>query len=177
MIHRAPFGSLERFLAILIEHTSGNFPLWLIPNQVTILPISEKFTEYSNKVLKLMKNYEIRAHIDVRTETIGKRIRENEISKVPFMVIIGEKEEKENSVSVRKHGGKNLGSMEVKSFCDFIKTLLKKELEFNLKLFVIAFYKRRRSYGRIRKENPHKINNKIESLTVRLVGDNVTQGV
>ena len=129
MIHRAPFGSLERFMAILIEHTSGNFPLWLIPNQVTILPISEKFTEYSNKVLKLMKNYEIRAHIDVRTETIGKRIRETEISKVPFMLIIGEKEKNNNSVSVRKHGGENLGSMEIKSFCELIKTLLKKELE------------------------------------------------
>ena len=129
MIHRAPFGSLERFMAILIEHTSGNFPLWLIPNQVTILPISEKFTEYSNKVLKLMKNYEIRAHIDVRTETIGKRIRETEISKVPFMLIIGEKEKNNNSVSVRKHGGENLGSMEIKSFCELIKTLVKKELE------------------------------------------------
>ena len=129
MIHRAPFGSLERFMAILIEHTSGNFPLWLIPNQVTILPISEKFTEYSNKVLKLMKNYEIRAHIDVRTETIGKRIRETEISKVPFMLIIGEKEKNNNSVSVRRHGGENLGSMEIKSFCELIKTLLKKELE------------------------------------------------
>ena len=129
MIHRAPFGSLERFMAILIEHTSGNFPLWLIPNQVTILPISEKFTEYSNKVLKLIKNYEIRAHIDVRTETIGKRIRETEISKVPFMLIIGEKEKNNNSVSVRKHGGENLGSMEIKSFCELIKTLVKKELE------------------------------------------------
>tara|TARA_S200000501_G_C20845168_1_gene753346 strand:- start:1452 stop:2549 length:1098 start_codon:yes stop_codon:yes gene_type:complete len=129
MIHRAPFGSLERFLAILIEHTSGNFPLWLIPIQVTILPISEKFTEYANKVLKLMKNYEIRAHIDVRTETIGKRIRETEISKVPYMLIIGEREEKENTVSARKHGGEDLGSMEIQSFCEMIKTLLNKEIE------------------------------------------------
>ena len=129
MIHRAPFGSLERFLAILIEHTSGNFPLWLIPIQVTILPISEKFTEYANKVLKLMKNYEIRAHIDVRTETIGKRIRETEISKVPYMLIIGEREEKENTVSARKHGGEDLGSMEIQSFCEMIKNLLNKEIE------------------------------------------------
>ncbi len=129
MIHRAPFGSLERFLAILIEHTSGNFPLWLIPIQVTILPISEKFTEYANKVLKLMKNYEIRGHIDVRTETIGKRIRETEISKVPYMLIIGEREEKENTVSARKHGGEDLGSMEIQSFCEMIKTLLNKEIE------------------------------------------------
>jgi len=129
MIHRAPFGSLERFLAILIEHTSGNFPLWLIPDQVIILPISEKFTEYANKVLKLLKNYEIRAHVDVRTETIGKRIREAEIGKIPYMLIIGEKEEKEEAVSVRKHGGEDLGSMAINSFCEHIKTMLKKEIE------------------------------------------------
>ncbi|MDA9727104.1 threonine--tRNA ligase, partial [Bacteroidota bacterium] len=111
MIHRAPFGSLERFLAILIEHTGGNFPLWLIPEQVVIIPISEKFTDYSNKILKLMKNYEIRAHIDVRSETIGKRIRDAEIKKIPYMVIIGEKELQEKNISVRKRGKEDLGSM------------------------------------------------------------------
>ena len=129
MIHRAPFGSLERFMAILIEHTSGNFPLWLIPNQVTILPISEKFTEYSNKVLKLMKNYEIRAHIDVRSETIGKRIRDAEIKKIPYMVIIGEKELKEKSISVRKRGKEDLGSMSCEDFNNFITKEINKEQE------------------------------------------------
>jgi len=120
MIHRAPFGSLERFLAILIEHTGGNFPLWLIPEQVVIIPVSEKFTDYSNKILKLMKNYEIRAHIDVRSETIGKRIRDAEIKKIPYMVIIGEKELKEKSISVRKRGKEDLGSMSCEDFNNFI---------------------------------------------------------
>ena len=129
MIHRAPFGSLERFLAILIEHTGGNFPLWLIPEQVVIIPVSEKFTDYSNKILKLMKNYEIRAHIDVRSETIGKRIRDAEIKKIPYMVIIGEKELKEKSISVRKRGKEDLGSMSCEDFNNLITKEINKEQE------------------------------------------------
>ena len=129
MIHRAPFGSLERFLAILIEHTGGNFPLWLIPEQVVIIPVSEKFTDYSNKILKLMKNYEIRAHIDVRSETIGKRIRDAEIKKIPYMVIIGEKELQEKSISVRKRGKEDLGSMSCVDFNNLIKKEIIKEQE------------------------------------------------
>jgi len=129
MIHRAPFGSLERFLAILIEHTGGNFPLWLIPEQVVIIPVSEKFTDYSNKILKLMKNYEIRAHIDVRSETIGKRIRDAEIKKIPYMVIIGEKEMQDKSISVRKRGKEDLGSMSCVDFNNLIKKEINKEQE------------------------------------------------
>ncbi len=129
MIHRAPFGSLERFLAILIEHTGGNFPLWLIPEQVVIIPVSEKFTDYSNKILKLMKNYEIRAHIDVRSETIGKRIRDAEIKKIPYMVIIGEKEMQDKSISVRKRGKEDLGSMSCEDFNNLIKKEINKEQE------------------------------------------------
>ena len=129
MIHRAPFGSLERFLAILTEHTAGNFPLWLIPEQVVILPVSEKFTEYSNKILKLLKNYEIRAHIDIRSETIGKRIRDAEINKIPYMVIIGEKELKEECISVRKRGKEDLGSMTCEKFHNHIREEINIELE------------------------------------------------
>ena len=129
MIHRAPFGSLERFLAILTEHTAGNFPLWLIPEQVVILPVSEKFTEYSNKILKLLKNYEIRAHIDIRSETIGKRIRDAEINKIPYMVIIGEKELKEECISVRKRGKEDLGSMTCEKFYNHIREEINIELE------------------------------------------------
>ena len=129
MIHRAPFGSLERFLAILIEHTGGNFPLWLIPEQVVIIPVSEKFTDYSNKILKLMKNYEIRAHIDVRSETIGKRIRDAEIKKIPYMVIIGEKEMQDKSISVRKRGKEDLGSMSCVDFNNLIKKEINNEQE------------------------------------------------
>ena len=129
MIHRAPFGSLERFLAILIEHTAGNFPLWLIPEQVIIIPVSEKFTDYSNKILKLLKNYEIRAHIDVRSETIGKRIRDAEINKIPYMIIIGEKELKEDYISVRKRGKEDLGSMTCEKFYNHIKEEMNKEIE------------------------------------------------
>ena len=109
MIHRAPFGSLERFVAILLEHTGGNFPLWLTPNQVNILCISEKYKNYGLKVLNFLENHEIRALVDVRNETIGKKIRESEITKVPYMIIIGEKEAKENNVSLRKHHEGDLG--------------------------------------------------------------------
>ncbi|GGE15169.1 threonine--tRNA ligase [Psychroflexus salis] len=120
MIHRAPFGSMERFVAILLEHTGGNFPLWLTPEQATILSISEKYENYSKKVLSLLKNHEIRATFDNRSETTGKKIREAEMNKVPYMIIIGEKEEEENSISIRKHGGEDLGSMPVEEFVNRI---------------------------------------------------------
>jgi threonyl-tRNA synthetase len=109
MIHRAPFGSLERFVAILLEHTGGNFPLWLVPNQLNILCVSEKYKNYALKVLSFLENHEIRALVDDRNETVGKKIRESEITKVPYMIVIGEKEAKENNVSLRKHNKGNLG--------------------------------------------------------------------
>ncbi|MGM9763847.1 MAG: threonine--tRNA ligase [Candidatus Cryptobacteroides sp.] len=116
MIHRAPFGSLERFVAVLLEHTGGKLPLWLAPDQVIVLPVSEKFTDYAKKVCDLMNNSDIRASIDDRNETIGKRIRESELKRIPFIVIVGEKEMNENSVSVRRQGRVDLGSMPVGQF-------------------------------------------------------------
>ena len=113
MIHRAPFGSMERFIAILIEHTAGNFPLWLIPNQAIILILSEKYEIYAKKVLSLLENHEIRAQIDSRNETIGKKIREAEMQKTPFMLIIGEEEEQNNTVSIRRHGQEGKGNITV----------------------------------------------------------------
>ena len=110
MIHRAPFGSMERFVAILLEHTEGNFPLWLIPEQVNILCVSEKHKNYAKKVLNFLENHEIRALIDDRNETIGKKIRESELSKVPYMIIIGEKEVENENVSLRKHRKGDIGN-------------------------------------------------------------------
>ena len=126
MIHRAPFGSMERFIAILLEHTGGNFPLWLMPEQVNILSLSEKYEKYSKKVLNLLENDEIRALADNRNETIGKKIRESEMNKFPYMLIVGEKEERENTVSVRKHGEGDLGTMSVEAFVDLIKVEINK---------------------------------------------------
>ncbi len=125
MIHRAPFGSMERFVAVLIEHCAGNFPLWLTPDQVIILPISEKYQEYAEKVLHLLKKSEIRGLIDGRSEKTGRKIRDAEMKKIPFMLIVGEKEEKEGTVSVRKHGGEDLGVMSVEDFA----ALVNKEVE------------------------------------------------
>ncbi len=121
MIHRAPFGSLERFIAILIEHTGGNFPLWLTANQVSIIPVGEKHKIYSKKVLKLLENYEIRATVDDRNETVGKKIRESELKKVPFMLIVGDEEVKQKIFPVRAHGGKDIGKMNIDEFIQFIK--------------------------------------------------------
>jgi threonyl-tRNA synthetase len=121
MIHRAPFGSMERFVAILIEHTGGNFPLWLNPTQVQLLCVSEKHEKYAKKVSKFLENNEIRALVDERSETIGKKIREAEMSKVPFMAIIGEQEAAQETVSIRAHGGNDLGSMSLASFADLIR--------------------------------------------------------
>jgi len=129
MIHRAPFGSMERFIAILLEHTGGNFPLWLMPNQVSILTLSEKYEKYAEKVLTLLENHEIRALIDNRSETMGKKIREAEMSKTPYMIIVGEQEEKENKISVRQHGGEDLGTISVESFAELIKTEVNKTIK------------------------------------------------
>lgn len=116
MIHRAPFGSLERFVAVLIEHCAGNFPLWLTPEQFIVLPISEKFEDYGKKVLESLNNSDIRGLIDLRDEKIGRKIRDAEIKKLPYMLIIGEKEMQEGMVSVRKHGEGDKGSMTLEEF-------------------------------------------------------------
>ena len=129
MIHRAPFGSMERFIAILLEHTAGNFPLWLMPTQAIILSISEKYEKYAEKVLNLLENDEIRALVDHRNETIGKKIRESEMQKHPYMIIIGEQEEKENKITVRKHGGEDLGMISIEDFSNIIKKEISKTLK------------------------------------------------
>ena len=128
MIHRAPFGSLERFVAVLLEHTGGKFPLWLAPDQVAILPLSEKYNDFAKKVCELLENYEIRALIDDRNETIGKKIRENELKHIPFILVVGEKEEASGSVAVRKQGGENLGVMSIEDFANYISSAVKEEL-------------------------------------------------
>ena len=125
MIHRAPFGSMERFVAILLEHTGGNFPLWLIPKQVNILCVSEKYKNYALKVLNFLENHEIRAHLDDRSETIGKKIRESEISKVPYMLILGEKEAKNETVSLRKHQKGDIGNFAIEIVVDQLNKEIK----------------------------------------------------
>lgn len=129
MIHRAPFGSMERFVALLLEHTGGNFPLWLIPTQVIILSISEKYEKYAEKVLNLLENAEIRALVDHRNETIGKKIREAEMQKHPYMIIIGDQEEQNESITVRQHGGADLGSITTNAFIEIIKNDINKTLK------------------------------------------------
>lgn len=123
MIHRAPFGSMERFIAILLEHTGGNFPLWLMPEQAIILSLSEKYEKYAEKVLNLLENSEIRALVDNRNETIGKKIREAEVQKFPFMLIVGEEEEQNGTISVRRHGdsGKSNQTMKIEQFISMIQ--------------------------------------------------------
>ena len=121
MLHRAPFGSMERFVAILLEHTGGVFPLWLATTQVEILIVSENFKNYGQKVLNILENHEIRAHLDDRNETVGKKIRESEINKIPFMIVVGENEVKNNSISIRRHHGEDLGEMKIEKFVDIIK--------------------------------------------------------
>ena len=128
MIHRAPFGSMERFVAILLEHTAGNFPLWLNPTQAIVLSLSEKYENYAQKVLRLLENSDIRTLIDNRAETMGKKIREAETQKVPYMLIVGENEEKEGTVSVRKRGGEDLGSMSVEAFAKLINDEVAKSI-------------------------------------------------
>ena len=118
MIHRAPFGSMERFVAVLLEHTGGNFPLWLTPEQVVILPISEKFNDYAQKVATYLEEQDIRVEIDDRNEKIGRKIRDNEMKKIPYMLIVGEKEEENNEISVRKHGEGDKGIMKFTTFAE-----------------------------------------------------------
>ncbi|MCQ2263662.1 MAG: threonine--tRNA ligase [Bacteroidales bacterium] len=128
MIHRAPFGSLERFVAVLLEHTGGNFPLWLTPDQVIILPISEKYMDYANKVKAILDEKEIRSTIDERNEKAGRKIRDAEVSKIPFMVIVGEKEENDGTLSVRQHGAGDKGTMPIADFVQLIQDNINQEL-------------------------------------------------
>ncbi|MFB2120142.1 threonine--tRNA ligase [Parapedobacter sp. 2B3] len=118
MIHRAPFGSLERFVAVLIEHCAGQFPLWLAPEQFIILPVSEKYEEYAKKLLESLNNSDIRGLLDLRDEKVGRKIRDAELKKIPYMLIVGEKEEADGTVSVRKHGAGDLGTMGVDAFSE-----------------------------------------------------------
>jgi threonyl-tRNA synthetase len=116
MIHRAPFGSMERFVAVLLEHTTGKFPLWLATDQAVILPISEKFNDYAYKVAKELNDKDIRAIVDDRNEKIGKKIRDNELKRIPYLLIVGEKEAENNEISVRKQGEGDKGSMKIITF-------------------------------------------------------------
>ena len=129
MIHRAPFGSMERFIAVLIEHTAGKFPLWLAPDQVVILPVSEKYNDYAHKVMKELKLQDIRGEVDDRNEKMGRKIRDNELKRIPYLLIVGEREEENNEVSVRKQGDGDQGSMKLEAFAED----LKKEIEQMLK--------------------------------------------
>jgi threonyl-tRNA synthetase len=129
MIHRAPFGSMERFVAVLIEHTAGKFPLWLTPDQVVVLPISEKYHVYAEKVLNFLNNYDIRTLIDERNEKIGKKIRDNELKRIPYLLIVGEKEEANGTVSVRRQGEGDKGPFRLEEFKDLIEKEIKKQTE------------------------------------------------
>ena len=128
MIHRAPFGSMERFVAVLLEHTGGKLPLWLTPQQAVILPVSEKFNDYAKKVCNLLNNCDIRASIDDRNETIGKKIRENELKRIPYLLVVGEKEAGADAVSVRKQGGESCGEMSIEAFAALVGDEVKKQL-------------------------------------------------
>ena len=121
MIHRAPFGSMERFVAVLLEHTGGKLPLWLAPDQVVIIPLSDKYNDYAKKVCRLLNNSDIRTSIDERSETVGKKIRENELKRLPYQLVVGEKEQAAETVSVRKQGGEDLGTMSISDFERHIK--------------------------------------------------------
>ena len=132
MIHRAPFGSLERFIAVLIEHCAGNFPLWLTPDQFAILPLSEKFNAYAQKVQESLSAKDLRGYVDYRNETIGKKIRDNEIKKIPFMLIVGEKEEAEGKLAIRAHGKGDIGVFSIDDFVKYVNQII--ENDFNQKL-------------------------------------------
>ena len=125
MIHRAPFGSMERFVAVLLEHTGGKFPLWLTPRQVVVLPLSEKYNDFAKKVCDFLNNCELRASLDDRNETVGKRIRENELKRIPYLLVVGEKEESAGTVSVRRQGEGDKGTMKTEEFA----ALLRKEIK------------------------------------------------
>jgi threonyl-tRNA synthetase len=128
MIHRAPFGSMERFVAVLIEHTGGKFPLWLTPDQAVILPISEKYHDYAKKVSNLLNNYDIRTLIDERSEKIGKKIRDSELKRIPYLLIVGEKEVETNTVAVRRQGEGDKGVMGIEEFAGFISQQVENQL-------------------------------------------------
>jgi threonyl-tRNA synthetase len=129
MIHRAPFGSMERFVAVLLEHTAGKFPLWLTPEQVVVMPISEKFDDYSKKVFNFLNNCDIRTLIDDRNEKIGRKIRDNEMKRIPYLLIVGEKEVETETVSVRRQGEGDKGSMKLQEFADFITNEVNTQLK------------------------------------------------
>ena len=129
MIHRAPFGSMERFVAVLIEHTAGKFPLWLTPEQAVLLPISEKYNDYAKNILNILNNSDIRTVIDERNEKIGRKIRDNELKRIPYLLIVGEKEAETETVSVRKQGGGDVGSMTLDAFAELIKSEVKEQLK------------------------------------------------
>ena len=131
MIHRAPFGSMERFVAVLLEHTGGKFPLWLSPQQVVVLPISEKFNDYAQKVADYLNRNDVRTEVDDRNEKIGRKIRDNELKRIPYLLIVGEKEEAEGLVSVRAQGEGDKGQMTMKAFRDLITSLVSQEIEAN----------------------------------------------
>src|SRR5665647_340871 len=130
MIHRTIFGSMERFIAVLIENTAGKFPLWLAPEKAVILPISEKFNDYAGKVLEILNNSDICTLIDDRSEKIGKKIRDNELKRIPYLLIIGEKEVENGTIAVRKQGEGDKGSMKIEEFVSFINSEIKKEIAF-----------------------------------------------
>jgi threonyl-tRNA synthetase len=121
MIHRAPFGSMERFVAVLLEHCGGNFPLWLTPEQVKILPVSEKYNEYAKEIAQFLEISDIRALVDDRNEKIGRKIRDAEVTKIPYMLIVGEKEATSGELSVRRHGEGDLGTMTKEAFVTSIE--------------------------------------------------------
>jgi len=125
MIHRAPFGSIERFVAVLIEHTAGKFPLWLTPEQAVVLPISEKYNDYARRIVAELEEQDIRVIVDDRNEKIGRKIRDNELKKIPYLLIVGEKECENDEISVRKQGEGDKGSMKITTFA----TLLNEEVE------------------------------------------------
>ena len=131
MIHRAPFGSMERFVAVLLEHTGGKFPLWLTPDQVVVLPISEKYNDYANEVANILNRQDVRTQVDDRNEKIGRKIRDNELKRIPYLLIVGEKEAEERKVSVRAQGEGDKGQMTIDEFAQFMKDLVAKEIEAN----------------------------------------------
>ena len=131
MIHRAPFGSMERFVAVLLEHTGGKFPLWLTPDQVVVLPISEKFNDYAEEVARALNAEDVRTQIDDRNEKIGRKIRDNELKRIPYLLIVGEKEAAERKVSVRAQGEGDKGQMTIEEFAQFMKQLVANEIEAN----------------------------------------------
>ena len=134
MIHRAPFGSMERFVAVLIEHTAGKFPLWLTPDQAVILPISEKFNDYAREIAKSLDAQDIRVTVDDRNEKIGRKIRDNELKRIPYMLIVGEKEAENGEVAVRKQGDGDKGAMKADAFAEMVnnevKTIMKEAMSF-----------------------------------------------